>query len=365
MLLGGPDGIGAFNTSFARSSSYSANADLNYVGYATDGVSWVSEAQHRWNAALRTRMSPTSRRPTCRPSGKATLSCTISSVTVTMDWRCLQQASGVTVGGSADPIDCYTTQTASGTYGTWQGFIGFTKNVDPPCSTAANEAGDPGDPSVQTDHNNLTENEMGVVDHASDAANAIYFFSYGKFAETCNTNVVTVGAGRSLSQTQATCNGQAANDITQYGSINGILASQATIQGTGNDSGVTFPDPRILYNAYPNTSAPNPASPATLNFIGAGGFLCRTDMNTEIDPNTGVTYRSEIESTINNAGFFPLDTNPTTDSFTTPSIIDVPSMTENGRGLLPGLYDQPGRRPRGLLHRQELTVAGLRSTQYQ
>ena len=129
---------------------------------------------------------------------------------------------------------------------------------------------------------------------------------------------------------------------------------------------MTFPDPRILFNAYPNSTAPNPANGATLNFIGSSGFLCRPDMATEIDPNSGITYRTEIENAIEaNYGFFPLDTNPTTDSFTTPSIIDVPSMTENGRGLLPGLYDQPGRRPRGLLHRQELTVAGLRSTQYQ
>jgi hypothetical protein len=334
VLLGGPDGIGAFNTSFARSSSYSANADLNYVGYATDGVSWVSEASIGGAPTAHSNVTDISK-ANLQAIWEGTLSCTIDSATVTMDWRCLQVASGVTVGGSADPIDCYTTQTASGTYSTWQGFIGFTKNVNPPCSSAANEAGDPGDVNVTTDHNNLTENEMGVVDHASDAANAIYFFSYGKFADTCNTNVVTVGTGRNLSQTQATCNGQAANDVTQYGSINGILASQATIQGTGDDSGVTFPDPRVLYNAYPNTSAPNPASPATLNFIGAGGFLCRADMNTEIDPNTGASYRSEIESAIDNAGFFPLDINPTTDQFTTPTIINVPSMSEGGTDYYP------------------------------
>ena len=58
-------------------------------------------------------------------------------------------------------------------------------------------------------------------------------------------------------------------------------------------------------------------------------------MNTETDPNTGATYRSEIESAISAAGFFPLDTNPTTDSFTTPAIIDVPSMTENGADYYP------------------------------
>ena len=147
MLLGGPDGIGAFNTSFARSSSYSSNPDLNYVGYATDGVSWVSEASIGGTATAHSNVIDISK-ANLQAIWEGTLSCTIDSATVTMDWRCLQQASSVTVGGSPDPIDCYTTQTASGTYSTWQGFLGFTKNVDPPCSSAANEAGDPGDPNV-------------------------------------------------------------------------------------------------------------------------------------------------------------------------------------------------------------------------
>ncbi len=322
VLLGGPAGIGAFNTSFARSSSYSANSELNYVGYATDGVSWVSEAQVAGTPTAHANVVDISKAD-LQAIWEGTLSCTVGASTVTMDWRCLQQDSGVTVGGSADPIDCYTTQTASGTYSTWQGFIGFTKNVNPPCSSAANEQGDTGDANVTTDHNNLTENQMAVVDHASDAANAIYFFSYGKFVQTCTSNVALSGSA----QIQGTCIGQAANSITQYGSINGILADKTTIQGTGDDSGITFPDPRVLYNAYPNSTAPNPASPATLNFIGAGGFLCRTDMRTEVDPNStsGATYRTEIENAITSEGFFPLDTTQS-DTFTTPSIINVPSM---------------------------------------
>jgi hypothetical protein len=334
VLLGGPAGIGAFNTSFARSSSYSSNSELNYVGYATDGVSWVSEAQVAGTPTAHADVVDISK-SNLQAIWEGTLGCNTDGTAdtaqggandgtfVTMDWRCLQLASGVTEGGSADPIDCYTTQTASGTYSTWQGFIGFTKNVNPPCSSAANEGGDPSDPNVTTDHNNLTENQMAVVDHASDAANAIYFFSYGKFVQTCTSNVATNGSA----VVQGTCIGQTANSITQYGSINGILADKTTIQGTGDDSGVTFPDPRILYNAYPNSTAPNPASPATLNFIGAGGFLCRADMRTEVDPNsaTGATYRTEIETAIDNDGFFPLDTTQT-DTFTTPSIINVPSM---------------------------------------
>jgi hypothetical protein len=337
-LLGGPAGIGAFNTSFARSSSFSLNADLNYVGYATDAVSWVSEAQHNGTPTAHANVVNISKADLvsiwagtlgCNTDGTpdAAQGGSNDGTFVTMDWRCLQLDSSVTEGGSADPIDCYTTQTASGTYSTWQGFLGFTKNVNPPCSSAANEQGDTGDANVTTDHNNLTENQMAVVDHASDAANAIYFFSYGKFVQTCTTNIATSGGG----QVQGTCIGQDSTSITQFGEINGIVADKTNIQGPGGGVGGSFPDNRILYNAYADTAAPVPATPATLNFIGAGGFLCRADMRTEMDPNstTGLTYRTEIENAITNDGFFPLDTTQT-DTFTNSSPLTlVPSMGTN------------------------------------
>ena len=358
-LTGGPDGISAFNVSFARSSSYSSNADLNYVGYATDGVSWVSEAcinnASAFNNSDCTQAQPLDPGQTAPADATPhwdvsdisktnlvaiwnnTLSCSIPGVgTVTMDWRCLEQAEGNTITSGAQPIDCYTTQTASGTYSTWQGYLGFTKNVNPPCSS--NEAGDPGDPSAATDHNNLTENTMGVVDAAPDAKWAIYFFSYGKFVQTCNQNVATVqgtpGDSRTIGQVQATCIGQQPDDVTQFGSINGVYANAESIQGTGDLHGISFPDPRTLYNAYGNTSnttAANVANPATLNFIGAGGFLCRADMASEIDPNSGLTYRTEIENAIEAGGFFPLDINQS-DTFVEGTITKVPSMSESVNG---------------------------------
>jgi hypothetical protein len=352
-LTGGPDGISAFNVSFARSSSYSANAELNYVGYATDGVSWVSLAcinsVSKINNSDCTQAAPATPGQTApadaTPHWDVTdiskanlvaiwdnnLSCTINGNTVTMDWRCLEQAEGNTVTAGAQPIDCYTTQTASGTYSTWQGYLGFAK----PPLCASNEAGDPGDSNSATDHVNLTENQMGVVDAAPDAEWAIYFMSYGKFVQTCSNNVQTVqgtaGDSRTIGQTQGTCIGQQPDDVTQYGSINGINADAETIQGTGDRNGITFPDPRTLYNVYGNTTSPNPANPATLNFIGAGGFLCRADMAAEIDPNTGLTYRTEIENAITSNGFFPLDINQS-DTFTEGTITKVPTMTESVDG---------------------------------
>jgi hypothetical protein len=304
-LTAGPDGISAFNISFARSSSYSKNSALNYVGWGTDGVSWVALNTVAGTATGHQDVTTISK-TNLQAIWENTLSCTIPGVTgtVSMDWRCLEQAQGVAIESGADPIDCYTTQTASGTYSTWQGYLGFTKNVNPPCS--GNEAGDPGDSNAAADHNNLTENTMGVVGNASDAANAIYFFSYGKFVTNCTADQTDGQPAPNLTIYSGYCPGTPSNTVTQFGGINGIYATQHTIQGNGDTTGVTFPDPRVLYNVYANSTAANPANAATLNFIGSTGFLCR-DTTADIDPTTGVSYRKEIEQIITSNGFLPLD----------------------------------------------------------
>ena len=70
---------------------------------------------------------------------------------------------------------------------------------------------------------------------------------------------------------------------------------------------MTFPVTRGLYNLYNNSSATVPSSQATLNFVGENGFLCKSSTTTDIDPQTGVAYRTEIEAAITANGFFPLD----------------------------------------------------------
>ena len=59
---------------------------------------------------------------------------------------------------------------------------------------------------------------------------------------------------------------------------------------------------------YSNGSNPNiPVSnPATLNAISEDGFMCKPSTATDIDPNTGATYRSEIDAAITVQGFTPL-----------------------------------------------------------
>ena len=108
------------------------------------------------------------------------------------------------------------------------------------------------------------------------------------------------------------CAGTPKTDTTLLGAIinnSGTTepATKATIQGSGGGAGVTFPVTRFLYNLYNNSSATVPSSQATLNFVGENGFLCKSSTTTDIDPQTGVAYRTEIEAAITANGFFPLD----------------------------------------------------------
>ena len=78
-----------------------------------------------------------------------------------MNWECLGAK-------KSSPIDCYVAQTGSGTYSTWQGYLGFANPAG--CDTSANEAGDSGDANVVADHENLFENQMSYIAGRPDAS---------------------------------------------------------------------------------------------------------------------------------------------------------------------------------------------------
>ncbi len=91
--------------------------------------------------------------------------------------------------------------------------------------------------------------------------------------------------------------------------MNGIVLNQADINNQlPGLEGSSFLGDRLLYNVYSNGSNPNIplSSPATLNAISEDGFMCKPSTAKDIDPNTGVTYRSEIDAAITAQGFFPL-----------------------------------------------------------
>jgi hypothetical protein len=279
----------AINPNYARSSKGTGGTTAeNFIGYATDGVSWTTfnkVGSAKTAQAKVTNISTTD----LKSIWNGTLSCVHKGKAYTMNWICEGAK-------TASPIDCYVAQTGSGTYSTWQGYLGFANPAG--CDTAANEAGDPGDSNVVADHQNLFENQMSFIAGRPDAKDAIYFMSFGKYQTTCP-------GGK--------CAGATGN-LTTFGKIDGNTASQSSIQGTGGGIGVTFPVTRDLYNVYNNSTAVGPATvatQATLNYVGEQGFLCKAKTASQPDTITGVPYRTEIEANITSQGFFPIDVSQT------------------------------------------------------
>ena len=283
---------------FARYSSHKGNTTVNDVEYATDGVSWTTFNKVNGVATAQAKIVNISLAD-LTAIWNGTQSCTITkgktTTTYNMDWIC----EGAKV---SSPIDVYVAQTGSGTYSTWQGKLGFSTTTPGGVTGPSSEAGwqaNGGSAGTQVSaHENLFENQMSTISSQVDAKDAIYFMSLGKFTTTCTGK----------SSKAITCAGMAhPNTLTTFGQINGITADQSTVQGTGGGAGVTFPVTRGLYNSYSNSSAVAPSSQASLNFIGEDGFLCKSSTVAEMDPQTGVSYRSEIENAIDSNGFFPLD----------------------------------------------------------
>jgi len=285
--------------SYARASSHKGNSTDNDVAYAVDGVSWTTFNTVGKKATDQAKvLTLTSAQLIAIWNG--TLSCPgKGGVTYTMDWICLGAKTSA-------PIDVYNAQTGSGTYSTWSAAAEYSGAAPGGITCAACEQGwvaNGGSPSsIVTAHENLFENQMSYISAQPDAKDAIYFMSYGKFTTTCTGKTTKVEV----------CAGTPKTDYTTFGEINGIAASKATIQAAISGSGTTFPVTRELYNLYNNSSATDPANQATLNFIGEDGFLCKSSTASDIDPQTGVDYRTEIENTIEAQGFFPLDTAGTT-----------------------------------------------------
>jgi hypothetical protein len=288
---------------YARASSHKGNTTDNNVAYATDGVSWSTFTKTSAGATAQAKITAISL-ANLSAIWLGTLTCAIGGTTYNMDWKCLGAK-------SSSPIDVYNAQTGSGTYSTWSGALGYTGATPAGITCSACEAGwTPADVTADgpaaAAHSNIFENQMSTIAGRPDAADAIYFFSFGRFTDTCpaakfKTNAYT-----------AVCAGTPKTDTTLLGAIinnSGTTepATKATIQGSGGGAGVTFPITRFLYNLYNNSSATVPSSQATLNFVGENGFLCKSSTTTDIDPQTGISYRTEIEAAITSNGFFPLD----------------------------------------------------------
>jgi hypothetical protein len=286
-------GTGEPAISYARSSASPANshgtATQNYVQFAIDGVSWVHFVKDSTGTALPTAKAVNMGLTQLQKVYNDTLTCKKNGVTYKMDWICLGAPTSL-------HIDCYMAQNGSGTEGTWAQYV--TAGSSTPACLNDEASG------TAASHNGLFENEVssitspGSAYYNNDVNQALYFFSYGKYSVECKKNLCPGAQGYT----------------TALGKIGGIAATKASIQGAGGANHGNFPIIRYLSNVYNNstaTGAPGtaaaPASQATLNFMSEYGFLCKPSTATDIDPYTGLNYRYEIETTLIQNGFFPID----------------------------------------------------------
>ncbi len=263
---------------------------LNFVAYAMDGIDWI-----HWTSV----------------SGAATPSASVTNLTTaqltsiyknqgcsaggtnftTPNWACY--------GGSNAPIAIYIANAGSGVESTWVSLLGLTGTF----------------PFGGEDPNHVIfQNETASILANHDQADAIYFFSYGRFQTECTANPTF-------------CSGASTSKVA-LGQINSVKPSVKTISAQlPGSTAVPFPGDELLYNVYSDGSNPAiPASsPAALNVASEDGFECKPSTSADVDPNTGATYRSEITAAIQAQGFVPL-----------------PLEVENGQGSTQGIYGTTG-----------------------
>jgi ABC-type phosphate transport system substrate-binding protein len=279
---------------FARSSRQFKSSDypgLNFVAYATDGVSWFA--------------FPTVNGVDTPSHGVTSL----STKQLTDIWTGTK-TNWDQVGGKAGSICVYTAQLSSGTEATWA--TALLGSSGTPAELNAYVNSNPSLPGCKTptgqtygQSHTIFENEGQDIVENGDEANAIFFFSYGKYQVECKPSPAT---------------GQCANGAkvtTRLGEINKITPDPTTIL-CGSGCTTPFPVTRDLFNVYSNGSF-SPAvsaqfgfpvaTAATINYVSEIGFLCKGQLDTngnEVDdPSTSGWYHTEIDNVISAQGFIP------------------------------------------------------------
>lgn len=354
---------------YARSSRALKSSDLhglNFVAYAKDGVDWVHFDNVPGIGA--------------GPSSSVT---NLDDAQIAGIWNGTVNNWYQITHNPADnaPICVYTAQDGSGTLATWDGYTGVTTETQigtltpntsalkngPKGATKFVNAGcyDGSNASKYGATHQIFENETkmliangkaqtGPAKYA-DTADSIFFYSFGRYEQQCLKGL-------------AIC--EPKGFTVRDGTIDGIAATHATIIGKDAPgyNGPLFPVPRYLYNVYSNgsNSAMPRSSAAVINYVSEVGFGCKPQTFTEqvvvsgkteiktapiIDPNTGVSYRSEINKIIQSFGFLvlPIQKNENQGTISEPAVTLLPST---GTGSAYSYFD-----PRST------TVAGQSSAQ--
>jgi hypothetical protein len=266
---------------------------LNYVAYAAGAVDYV----------VYTKVGS-------KKTAASTLKHGLSQAQLQAIWsgadKCWSDV-GATGKLANDLIDPYSIFTSSAITSTWDAFLSPNNSETyvssqttwppsplPTCSNGKKALytgphfGGSGQPTYSASHT-VQQNELNSVKANGDQADAITFYSYGRFEQQLKAP---------------------ANVGSALGAVNSVSPTKATILGG------TYPVLQFLYNVYSDGTNSNipVATPATLNFASENGFICKPNtvdgtVNGAqiVDPITGATFRSEIEAAITATGFLPLD----------------------------------------------------------
>jgi ABC-type phosphate transport system substrate-binding protein len=289
---------------FATSARPTATTDLkglNFVAYAEDGVSWFNYTE---------------------VSGVATPSAAVTNLTQTqlIDIYKGTYTNWDQVGGANAPIVVFSAQEGAGVQSVWKTFLGFdptsaTNQVNcfvltppgtgsstcvGPAAIGQNEDAQIGTAAfagAQAGFTKKTNPDWGgkAATASEIKSDAIYFFSYGDYSASCKIDKGENCGGSRL--------GTGTTNAIE--SVNGVAPSEQSILDG------QFPVDHYLYNVYSDGSNANipAATAATLNFASEVGFICNPNKGAAsnvLDPNTGTSYLSELQTLILNDGFFPL-----------------------------------------------------------
>jgi ABC-type phosphate transport system substrate-binding protein len=264
-------------------------AGLNFVAYAADAVPWLHWTKVDGIATPSSEITSLS-----LPQLAAIYNGTITEWSKLCPTTPKKTAKKCASSAGTKPIVVYTAQSGSGTESTWATELQLTASGTNLFNGVPNDG-----------KHVIFENEISAILANGDEANAIFFFSAGKFGVDCTTGA-TKGTTASCGGPSSTSPPNSEMALGEESDVTGgpaITASKSTILDG------SFPTDRFLYNVYSNgtNTGTNPipvATQATLNFVSEYGFICKQD--SAIDSNSGNSYGSEIQSIITNNGFFPL-----------------------------------------------------------
>ncbi len=276
---------------------------LNFVTYALDGISWF-----HWTEV----------------KGVATPSAKITNLTTTqlLDIWSGTDTNWDQVGGKNAPIDVYVVNSGSGLLKLWDNYLGGS-SYDAQSYVLSKG-------TKYSESHIIEQNEDASIIANGDEKDAIFFFSYGKYLQSC---AVVCGGTKVPGTTKKK------PSTTALGNINGVKLDDANIL-SGMWTYLVY-----LTNTYSNgsSSAIPAANGATLNFMSEDGFLCKPQVTASgakiIDPNTGVWYHTEIDDLIKAAGFVPLPLGKEGDaSIDHPAVVPAPYAQYDSSGSNPSGY---------------------------